>query len=66
MVETVVIAPSDYEVLIKQGITDAKGSVEEALAFLTAGDLTNLGCILADHTAAQPLLYLQVIAREGH
>lgn len=61
MVETATIAPSDYPVLIKQGITDAKGSVEEALALLTADDLTNLGRTLSDRAARIGDLFSAVV-----
>lgn len=45
------VAPSDYDNLIKQGILDAKGSIEDALAMLTPDDLVNLGRTLADRAA---------------
>lgn len=52
MVETASkVAPSDYDNLIKQGILDAKGSIEDSLALLTADDLTTLGRTLADRAA---------------
>ncbi|MEO5646074.1 MAG: hypothetical protein ABIO57_03350 [Candidatus Paceibacterota bacterium] len=61
MPETIlIIADSDYAVLVRQGITDAKGS-DKAIEFLTEDDLKNLGKLLADREAKIQDLYSVVV-----
>jgi hypothetical protein len=61
MPETIlIIADSDYAVLVRQGITDAKGS-DKAIEFLTEDDLKNLGKLLADREAKIQDLFSVVV-----
>jgi hypothetical protein len=61
MPETIlIIADSDYSVLVRQGITDAKGS-DKAIEFLTEDDLKNLGKLLADREAKIQDLFSVVV-----
>ncbi len=54
------IPVSDYEKLIKEGITNARGT-DKALELLTVTDLTNLGKTLADRQAKIADLFSVVV-----